>query len=391
MFFVWLYLKNDPSFALERMVSVMVITCPHALGLAVPLVIAVSTSLSAQKGLLIRNRVAFEKARNIDVVVFDKTGTLTKAEFGVSEIISVSQFSSDQVLFYAACLETKSEHPIATAIVKEAKKRGLKLISPEQFQAIPGKGIQGKINNKLISVVGENYLKEKGIKTKNKKIEDLNKQGKTIAYVLIEEEIIGVLALADLIKKESKQAIKKLKSMGIRPVLLTGDNKAVASWVAKELGIEQWFAEILPDKKSKIIQELQDKGFKVAMVGDGINDAPALVQADVGIAIGAGTDVAIESADIILVRSDPYDVVSVINLARITYNKIKQNLLWATGYNFFAIPLAAGALYPWQIILSPAFGALLMSLSTVIVAVNARFLRFGVGQEKEAKNKFYSY
>lgn len=370
----WLYLGKQFVFSLERMVTVMVITCPHALGLAVPLVVAVSTSLSAKNGLLIRNRVAFERARNIDVIVFDKTGTLTKGEFGVTDIVAQEGYKEDDVLRYAASLESNSEHPIAKGIMKKAKEKSIKIEPVQKFTSIPGKGIQGIIGQELIKAVGQNYLKEEGIKIENREINELIKQGKTVVYTLLENRVIGAIALADLIREESKEAIERLKSMGIKSMILTGDNKQVARWVAEELKLDDFFAEVLPHEKSEAIKKVQSRGLKVAMVGDGVNDAPALVQADVGIAIGAGTDVAIESADIILVRDDPRDVVSIIGLARATYGKMKQNLMWATGYNIFAIPLAAGVLYNFGIILNPAMGAILMSLSTVIVAINARFL-----------------
>jgi Cu2+-exporting ATPase len=371
---VWLLLRQTFAFSIERMVTVMVITCPHALGLAVPLVVAVSTSISAKKGLLIRNRTAFELARNINAIVFDKTGTLTKGEFGVTDIIALGRYSEKDVLSYAASLEINSGHPIAKGIVKEAKKQNIKLSKVQNFKSMSGKGIFGIINKKQVNAVGQNYLKERNIKIGNKKISELVAQGKTIVYVLFDDKLIGALALADLIRDESKQAIADLKAMGIKCMMLTGDNKQVAKWVSDELGLDDFFAEVLPHEKSAKVKEVQSKGLSVAMVGDGVNDAPALVQADVGIAIGAGTDVAIESADIILVRNDPRDVVSIIELAKATFGKMKQNLLWATGYNVFAIPLAAGILYSYGILLSPAVGAIFMSLSTVIVAINARFL-----------------
>jgi Cu2+-exporting ATPase len=371
---LWLYFEMTFVFSLERMVTVMVITCPHALGLAVPLVVAVSTSLSAKKGLLIKNRKAFEMARNINAIVFDKTGTLTKGEFGVTDIVVLEKHKEDDILFYAATLEANSEHPIARGIVSKAKNKKVRLGKVQKFLSMPGKGIQGIINKKLIRVVGKNYLKERKIQVENKKIDKLAEQGKTVVYVLLEDKPIGVLALADLVREESKEAIRKLKSMGIKCMMLTGDNKQVAKWVAEELELDDFFAGVLPHKKSETVKKVQSQGLIVGMVGDGVNDAPALVQADVGIAIGAGTDVAIESADVILVRNDPRDVVSIISLAKATYGKMKQNLLWATGYNIFAIPLAAGVLYKYGILLSPAMGAVLMSLSTIIVAVNARFL-----------------
>ncbi|GAH24024.1 unnamed protein product, partial [marine sediment metagenome] len=292
---------------------------------------AVSTSLSAKNGLLIRNRVAFERARNIDVIVFDKTGTLTKGEFGVTDIVAQEGYKEDDVLRYAASLESNSEHPIAKGIMKKAKEKSIKIEPVQKFTSIPGKGIQGIIGQELIKAVGQNYLKEERIKIENREINELIKQGKTVVYTLLENRVIGAIALADLIREESKEAIERLKSMGIKSMILTGDNKQVARWVAEELKLDDFFAEVLPHEKSEAIKKVQSRGLKVAMVGDGVNDAPALVQADVGIAIGAGTDVAIESADIILVRDDPRDVVSIIGLARATYGKMKQNLMWATG------------------------------------------------------------
>ena len=371
---IWLYLGKEFVFSLERMVTVMVITCPHALGLAIPLVVAISTSLSAKNGLLIRNRIAFEKARKIDVIVFDKTGTLTKGEFGVTNIVAQDGYKEDDVLRYAAALEFNSEHPIAKGILEKAKEEKITIGVVQKFISIPGKGVQGIINGRLIKAVGQNYLREKGIRIENTRISRLLGQGKTIIYVVIEDKIIGAIALADLIRKESKEAIGRLKSMGIKSMMLTGDNRQVAKWVAGELGLDDFFAGVLPHEKSEVIKKVQSQGLSVAMVGDGVNDAPALVQSDVGIAIGAGTDVAIESADIILIRDDPRDVVSIIGLSRATYRKMKQNLMWATGYNIFAIPLAAGVFYNLGILLSPAAGAILMSLSTVIVSINARFL-----------------
>ncbi len=373
--FAWLYFKQPLVFAIERMVTVMVITCPHALGLAVPLVVAVSTSLSAKNGLLIRNRASFERARNIDTIIFDKTGTLTKGEFGITDVITFGKNKIDDVILFAASLEQNSEHPIAKGIVNKAKTNKIELTKVTGFGAMPGKGIQGTINGKKIKVVSPNYLKEKKIVISDKRVVEVQAQGKTTVYVLQDEIPIGAIALADMIREESREAIKNLKAKGIKCMMLTGDHKKVAEWVAKELELDDFFAEVLPHEKSATVKKVQSQGLNVAMVGDGVNDAPALTQADVGIAIGAGTDVAVESADIVLVRSDPRDVVAVIGLAKATYSKMKQNLLWATGYNIFAIPLAAGILYNQGILLSPAAGAFLMSLSTVIVAVNAKFLK----------------
>ncbi len=371
---LWLFVGMKFTFALERMVTIMIITCPHALGLAVPLVVAVSTSIAARNGFLIRDRVAFEGIRNIDTIVFDKTGTLTKGEFGVTDIVAEKGYNSKQILFYAASLEVNSEHPIAKGIAKRAADERIKISTVRKFQALPGKGIEGVVQKKSIKIVGPSYLKEHHL-NQGEKSTILESQGKTVISVVVEHKLIGIIALADLIREESKEAIQKLKAMNIKCMMLTGDNKKVAKWVSKELELDDFFAEVLPDQKANAIKALQAKGMKVVMVGDGVNDTPALVQADAGIAIGAGTDVAIESADIILVRNDPRDVASVIGLAKATYSKMKQNLLWATGYNLIAIPLAAGVLYRYDLLLSPALGAALMSLSTVIVAINAKFLK----------------
>jgi P-type Cu2+ transporter len=371
--FVWLALMHkDFAFALERTVTVMVITCPHALGLAVPLVVAVSTALAAGNGLLIRNRAAFEKARNIHAIIFDKTGTLTQGKFGVTDKIVLSgDINEDELLKYAASVEARSEHPIAKSIAMAVQDK----FSIEEFKAITGKGAEGKVNGKSVKVVSPGYLRENNISIEQEKLKSLSSQGKTVVFVLIDGEVKGAIALADIIRPESKKAISMLKNMGIKCMMLTGDNKQAAQWVSKEIGLDEFFAEVLPQDKAAKVKEVQRRGLIVAMTGDGVNDAPALAQADVGIAIGAGTDVAIETADIILVKSNPLDAVAILGLARATYKKMIQNLVWATGYNAFAIPLAAGALYKSGILLSPAMGAVLMSLSTVIVAINARFLK----------------
>lgn len=372
--FVWLMFTGESfNFALARTVTVMVIACPHALGLAVPLVVAVSTALSARSGLLIRNRNAFEQSRNIQAIIFDKTGTLTKGEFGVTEIISFdNNYDEKEILKYAAAVESESEHPIAQGIVNSSKEK----FEVKDFISIPGKGAQGKVNGKDVKVVSPGYLDENNFELRDKdKIEKLSAQGKTVVFVLIDNKLIGSIALADIIRDESKEAIKQLKELGIKTLMLTGDNKQVAKWVADELGLDDYFAEVLPDEKAEKVKEVQSRGMIVAMTGDGVNDAPALAQADVGIAIGAGTDVAVETADIILVKSNPKDVVSLIKFAKATYNKMVQNLIWATGYNVIAIPLAAGVLYSEGIILSPALGAVLMSFSTIIVAINAKLLK----------------
>src|SRR6056297_89259 len=370
---LWLTMADKTfAFSLERAVTVMVITCPHALGLAVPLVVAVSTALSASNGLLIRDRGAFEKGRNIQAIIFDKTGTLTRGEFGVTDTVTFSDdIDEEELLKLAAVIENNSEHPIAKAIV-DAGETPQKV---EDFKSIPGKGAQGKVNGQEIKIVSPGYLKENNIAMEDERIRKFNKQGKTVVFVLTGEKLKGAIALADIVREESKKAITKLKSMGIKCMMLTGDNEKVAKWVSDEVGLDEYFAEVLPGEKADKVREIQSRGLIVAMTGDGVNDAPALAQADVGIAIGAGTDVAVQTADIILVRSNPMDAVSILNLSRATYRKMIQNLAWATGYNAFAIPLAAGALYSYGILLSPAVGAILMSLSTVIVAINAKFLK----------------
>ncbi|MHB1949665.1 MAG: copper-translocating P-type ATPase [Gammaproteobacteria bacterium] len=374
--FIWIGFTNQTfAFALERTVTVMVITCPHALGLAVPLVVAVSTAIAASHGLLIRNRAAFEAARNINAIIFDKTGTLTEGKFGITDVIIFdSSLSEEELIDYAAAVEAHSEHPIAKGIVN-ARKHAFKV---ENFKAIPGKGAEGKVSDKNIKVVSPGFLRERNIKpdeSNGPRITALSLQGKTVIFVMIDDQLKGAIALADIIRPESKEAVKRLKAMGIRCMMLTGDNKQVAKWVADSIGLDEYFAEVLPQDKVAKIKEVQARGLIVAMTGDGVNDAPALAQADVGIAIGAGTDVAIETADIILVKSNPLDVVSIISLALATTNKMIQNLLWATGYNAVAIPLAAGVLFKYGILLTPALGAVLMSLSTIIVAINAKLLR----------------
>ncbi|HEX9251941.1 MAG TPA: heavy metal translocating P-type ATPase, partial [Ignavibacteriaceae bacterium] len=330
-------------------------------------------ALSAKSCLLIRNRNAFEQARNIQAIIFDKTGTLTKGEFGITETISFDKnYGEKEILKYAASLESESEHPIAQGIVKSSEDK----YELKEFNSIPGKGAEGKVNGKDVKVVSPRYLEENKIESQEKdKIEKISAQGKTVVFVLIDNKLIGAIALADIIREESKETIKQLKELGIRPMMLTGDNKRVAKWVADELELEVYFAEVMPDKKAEKVKEVQSRGLVVAMTGDGVNDAPALAQSDVGIAIGTGTDVAVETADIILVKSNPKDVVSLIKFAKATYSKMIQNLIWATGYNVVAIPLAAGVLYNFGIVLSPALGAVLMSASTIIVAINAKFLR----------------
>ena len=371
----WLAVGAPFEFSLERMVTVMVITCPHALGLAVPLVVAVSTAISARSGLLIRDRSAFERARQVNAVLFDKTSTLTEGRFGVTDIVRLADVDEPALLRLAAAVESRSEHPIAQAIVQSARERNVDVPAVEDFRAIPGRGAVGTVEGRRIMVVSPGYIRDENLVVDETRATELAGQGKTVVYVLADSRALGAIALADIVRPESLAALRRLREMGIATMMITGDSQAVAAHVAGQLGLDDFFAGVLPDRKAQKVREVQDRGLVVAMVGDGVNDAPALVQADVGIAIGAGTDVAIESADIVLVRSDPRDVVRLLELARATYRKMVQNLLWATGYNAIAIPLAAGVLYRAGIVLSPAVGAALMAVSTVIVAVNARFLR----------------
>ena len=380
----WLAGGRSFDFALERMVTVMVITCPHALGLAVPLVVAVSTAISARNGLLIRDRAAFERARALDAVVFDKTGTLTEGRFGVTDVIPLDGRSETDILRLAAAFESRSEHPIAAGIVRAATERGISYPAPTEVSAIPGKGARGIVEGVEVSAVSPGFLKERSQAVPDTRVRRVAEQGKTVVYVVVDSKVVGAIALADIIRPESREALQRLKQMGIRAMMLTGDSQAVARWVAQELGLDEYFAEVLPDQKAAKIREVKARGFTVAMVGDGVNDAPALVEADVGVAIGAGTDVAIESADIVLVRSDPRDVAAIVGLARATYRKIVQNLWWATAYNAVAVPLAAGVLYrATGILLSPALGAVFMSVSTMIVAVNAQLL----GRRRSARTR----
>jgi Cu2+-exporting ATPase len=372
-FFLWNLLSSyDTAFALERTVTVMVIACPHALGLAVPLVVAVSTSIAAGNGFLIRDRTAFEKARNVTAIVFDKTGTLTEGNFGVTDIVNFSgDLNDEDILKYAASVEANSQHPIAKGIVGSAKET----FKVENFNSITGKGIEGSVSGRTIKVVSPGYLAESSIAYDTDKISKIQAQGKTVVFVLIDNHPAGAIALGDRVRNESIEAVKKLKDVGIKVYMLTGDNTQTAKFVSDELGLDDFIAEVLPSEKSGKIKEIQNEGFTVAMTGDGVNDAPALAQADVGIAIGAGSDVAVETADVILIKNNPNDVAAVIELSRSTYKKMIQNLWWAAGYNIIAIPLAAGVLYKLGILLSPALGAVLMSASTVIVAINARLLK----------------
>lgn len=377
-FIFWLIAK-DASFALERSVTVLIIACPHALGLAIPLVVSISTALSAKNGLLVRKRLALEAARKLDWVLFDKTGTLTKGEHGVTDVWATKGYTEEDVLHLTASLEQNSEHIVGKGIVKKAEEQHVHLDKVANFKALPGLGVQGTLHGSEVYIAASyRYIEENKLIVPTeiaKMVKQAAKEGKTEVYLITNKKVVGALGLADIVREQSKQTIATLKSMGIKTAMITGDSDDVAAYVSKQLGLDQYFAEVKPEDKAAKVKELQKNGQKVAMVGDGINDAPALTQADIGIAIGAGTDVAIKSADIILVKSDPQDVVKVINLSKATYRKMLQNLGWATGYNVFAIPLAAGVLYGAGIVLAPALGAVLMSVSTVVVAFNAQLLR----------------
>jgi Cu2+-exporting ATPase len=376
---VWLSLHSgDPAFAVERMVTVLVIACPHALGLAVPLVIAISTTLGARSGLLVRDRRGLEEARNLTTVVFDKTGTLTLGEHRVVDVATIEGVSSDEALRLAAGLERDSEHPIARAIVKSAEERGQRVPASSQFEYMPGRGVTATVDGRKLAGGGPNLLASLKLEPDVRLREAVEKaaaRGQSTVYLIEGNRVLAVFAVADAVRAESSEAIRRLHDKGVEVVMITGDAEAVARAVAKELGIDVVLAQVLPEDKAKRIEELQSKGKKVAMVGDGVNDAPALATADVGVAIGAGTQVAVESGDIVLVRSDPRDVPRIIELSRASYRKMVQNLWWAAGYNIVAIPLAAGVLAPIGLVLSPAIGAVLMSASTVIVAINAQLLR----------------
>jgi P-type Cu2+ transporter len=372
-FLYWYFDGKGLAFAIERMVTVIVICCPHALGLAVPLVVAKSTALSAKNGLLIKNRTAFENSRKVTTIVFDKTGTLTVGKFEVSKIVPVQQgLDETELIRIASALEQNSEHPIATGIIQKAKEFSVTIPSLENFNAITGKGVESTVEGKQVKVVSPGYLKEKNIQLPQSFNSDA---AETIVFVIINEQLAGYIALSDTIRPESFEAIQTLKAHNIKSILLTGDNKKVAETVSQKLGMDSFFAEVLPHQKLEKIKELQDKGEYVAMTGDGVNDAPALAQADVGIAVGSGSDIAAETAGIVLVNSNPKNIVSLILFGKATYKKMIQNLGWATGYNIVALPLAAGVLYKIGILLSPAAGAVLMSLSTVIVAINASMLK----------------
>ena len=375
---VWLSLRAEPAFAVERVVTVLVIACPHALGLAIPLVIAISTTLGARSGLLVRDRRGLEEARKVNAVVFDKTGTLTRGEFGVVDVATAGGLSADDALRLAAAVERDSEHSIAQGIVRGAEERKLDIPAVVGFEAIAGKGAKARVDGRELYVGGPALLGTLG-RTAPEPLRGLAdkaaERGQSAIYLAEPNAVLAAFAVADVVREESRAAVQALHDRGVEVVMMTGDARPVAQAVASELGIDTVFAEVLPEQKASKIEELKRGGRRVAMVGDGVNDAPALVIADVGIAIGAGTDVAVEAGDIVLVRSDPRDVPRIISLSRASYRKMIQNLWWAAGYNIVAIPLAAGVAQRWGIVLSPAIGALLMSLSTVIVAINAQLLR----------------
>jgi len=364
-------------FALTLTITVIVITCPHALGLAIPTVTIISTTLAAKNGILVKDMRGVELARQLDYIIFDKTGTLTKGEFGVSDIIELNNLNRKEILAQAAGLSIHSEHFISQGIINKAKEENLTIREASNFQSMAGQGIKGEIGGKEVYLGNKALMESLNINLEPvlTKVEELSLGGKTVVYLASENKLRGLIALADIIKKESRKAVKRLKGLGIKTAMLTGDNQKVAEYVAKELGLDTFFAEVLPGDKSAKVKELQKGGKIVAMVGDGVNDAPALTQADIGIAVGAGTDVAIESAEIVLIKSNPLDVVKLIRLSRKTMAKMKQNLGWATGYNLVAIPLAAGILYKWGIILRPEWGALIMAASSIIVVVNALLLK----------------
>jgi len=377
-FIVWKFAMNAyTAIAVTLAITVIVIACPHALGLAIPTVTSIASALAAKAGILIRNGEAMELATKLDVVVFDKTGTLTKGEFGVTDVITVQGVSEEELLRKAASVELNSEHVIAQGIVKKAKEMGLDLYDVKDFEAIPGKGVKARIGDEQILIGNANLVRDLGIDLNNWEadVERLASQGKSLVFVASGNKLEGIIGLADLIREESREAVATLKEMGIKVIMLTGDNRQTASYVAEQLGLDKFFAEVLPRDKSKKIEELQADGSLVAMVGDGINDAPALVRANIGIAIGAGTDVAVESADVVLVKNDPRDVIRLIKLSEATMKKMQENLIWATGYNALAIPAAAGLFIPLGITLRPEWGALAMAASTIIVVLNAQLLR----------------
>ncbi len=376
-FIFWFGVGAGVLFALSLTITVIVITCPHALGLAIPAVTSIATTMAANRGILVKNAEALEIGKKIDVVMFDKTGTLTKGEFGVTDIVVLGDWDEKRLLQAAAAVEINSEHVIAKAIVKKAHEEGLESKVATQFTAIPGKGAKALVDNEEIYLGNANFVRDLnlGMKEDPEMLLTLSSQGKTVVYFLTKDKLLGLIAMADLIRDESREAIKSLKESGLEVAMITGDNKQTAAYVAKELGLTTFFAEVLPDQKANAVKSVQDKGKRVAMVGDGINDAPALVQADVGIAIGAGTDVAVESADVVLIKNDPRDVARLITLSKKTMRKMNENLGWATGYNVIAIPAAAGVLVPLGIVIPPEFAAITMSLSSISVIINALLLR----------------
>jgi Cu2+-exporting ATPase len=374
----WFLAGKDASFVIERVVTVLVIACPHALGLAIPLVVAISTTLGARSGLLVRDRRGLEEARNVTAVFFDKTGTLTRGEFRVVEITTREGVTPEEALALAAAVERDSEHTIARGIVKSAEERGLAIPSAEHFQAVPGHGVQAVVGERQLLLGGPALLRRLNVKMDpalRAAVDRAAARGQAAITMLEQATPVAVFAVADAVREESREAVRRLHEQGIEVIMMTGDARPVANAVAADLGIDTVFAEVLPEEKAAKIKGVQAQGKRVAMVGDGVNDAPALLTADVGIAIGAGTDVAVEAGDVVLVRSDPRDVPRIIALSKATYRKMIQNLWWAAGYNIAAIPLAAGVLAPWGIVLPPAIGAVLMSLSTIIVAINAQLLR----------------
>lgn len=372
---VYWSVTGDFDFALERMVTVLIIACPHALGLAGPLVTSRSTSIAASKGLLIRNRIAFEGAHKIDKIVFDKTGTLTEGNFGVTDIQPANGVSKLELLTLAYSVETQSDHPIAKGIVKEGKEQNLEIDDVKNYRNLAGKGLMATVNGAEISIISPGAMKNNQVSFDEKEYEMLAQQGKTVVFVLKNYELQGMIALADIIRESSYKVIKELNDLGIETIMITGDNKRVANYVGGKLGLSKVIAEVLPHDKSKYVSELKKDGKRVAMIGDGINDAPALAESDVGIAIGAGTDVALETADIVLVNSNPADVLAIIKLSKASYKKTIENFIWAAGYNVIAIPLAAGVLINQGILITPAIGAVVMSLSTIIVAINAQMMK----------------
>lgn len=377
-FAAWIAAGATAAVAVERLVTVLVIACPHALGLAVPLVLAISTTLGAHGGLLVRDRRGLEEARNLTAVVFDKTGTLTLGEHRVVAIRTASDLSEDEALRLAAAVERDAEHPVARAIVSSATERGLVIPSATGFELMPGRGVRATVEGRTICDGGPNLLASLDLTlppTLQQFTDEAAARGQGVIYLIEDAQVHAAFAVADAVRPESAEAVRRLHEAGLEVVMMTGDARAVADAVGRELGIDTVLAQVLPEAKAQHIEHLQQQGKHVAMVGDGVNDAPALVTADVGVAIGAGTDVAVEAGDVVLVRSDPRDVARIINLSRASYRKMVQNLWWAAGYNIIAIPLAAGVLAPWGIVLSPAVGAVLMSLSTIIVAVNAQLLR----------------